>query len=315
LVAWALQVGQGSGIKRSEREFAASGTRNRRTFSSSQRGSANVKAQEDNIGVSMTTDVVEPAGLIQRIASVLPPNQKSSGLEQGSLGPNNIKRLSKILSKNLLDQPVYATKPETKQGQEEAPDKGFVCEIKAGGQAATGRGMSKVEAEQDAAGKILQAFVSMGLMEDNQSSSSSGKRLNSFTLRPPPNAEWIRIDPKRQKLKPILQERDVPIPELAHGLSRVISKSDPFATTLKHKIGGKFFDRDYCTCSSCLSHIHVGFFPVICFLFSHTMKTCKVRDTQKVFHVSHGHLKKRKSFWLVFINFMGTSLLIFLSQA
>jgi hypothetical protein len=255
VLAWAVQVGLSKGMCGSSQRFIACEAGDRRRMSSSRGGSANLSVQEEKVGVSV--QVGEAGGLLSKLANAQLSNKKNFQ-QQENLGPNYVKRLSKLLAKNSLEQATFATKKETRpisaskkteDDSENGQDEAFVCEIKAGGEAAKGHGVTKLEAEQDAAGKVLQAFVKAGLIEDNKPTAIAAKGGGSFTLRPPHDAQWIRIDPRRHNLKPIVQERDVPIPELAHGLSRVISKDNQFATTLKQKIGGKSFDKEYCTSS------------------------------------------------------------------
>lgn len=128
----------------------------------------------------------------------------------------------------------------------------YSCTVTVMGRGYKGAGPNKFEAAQNAAKTAIGGMLKDKLVSRVALDVASTKRRlggpgqGGLTLDAPVDAVWTDASAKTPKLKPINVARDVPIPELAHNLHKILDRNNSVATDLqKHRIDGVFLDREY----------------------------------------------------------------------
>lgn len=119
------------------------------------------------------------------------------------------------------------------------PPTAFICNIRAAGRGCEGRGDSRFDATQQACHLWLQEYSALHVQEMRKS-----QKLNPKVREPPPifapaDAPWYSLPVKIEKQKAVKAPWLAPVPELAHGLSRVLHRDNSKATPIWEKLGGK----------------------------------------------------------------------------
>lgn len=162
-------------------------------------------------------------------------------------GHSFARRLNKTLASQKLGVAMYETKA---LDGEEHKKKGatFGSEVTISGDFGVkkyfGRGMTTADAENAAAHMAMLGLEVDGILKRVRRQEGRGK--TSLKLNPPADVQWNEVDMVPQKLIAVAEERVVPIPELAHGLDRILHHDNKVATSLKKKFGGKGIDKEYC---------------------------------------------------------------------
>ncbi len=119
------------------------------------------------------------------------------------------------------------------------PPAEVVCSIRAAGRGAEGRGTSRFDATQQACHHWLEDYEKMHVTDKKTIAKRNPKARTPPAVYAPPDAPWHELPSKIKGQKAVKAPWLAPVPELAHGLSRVLQKDNTKATPIWEKLGGK----------------------------------------------------------------------------
>ena len=141
-----------------------------------------------------------------------------------------VRTLQRILARTRLPPPIYNTTKQTEQ------DSGFfVTTLIVSGNVFVGKGITETDAENNAAELAYIALKSTGELK------SALAQKNLENRRPSDSSAWHDIPTAMNPQKAVFAPWPVPVPRLAHGLSRVLSADNSVATPVESDVKGRRF--------------------------------------------------------------------------
>ena len=120
------------------------------------------------------------------------------------------------------------------------PPTSVICNIRAAGRASEGRGESRFDATQQACHQWLQDYEKLHVRDKRTNEKLKGGKARILpAVYAPADAPWHELPTAIKSQKAVKAPWLAPVPELAHGLSRVLHMDNSKATPIWSKFGGK----------------------------------------------------------------------------
>lgn len=157
---------------------------------------------------------------------------------------------AKMLKENGAEEADAEEDVEEEGGAAAGREGSWQCEAHVMGKVFSGVSSTKAKALMVANRAAMKGLIKTGMMSrvclDTRSSKQRAKYSIDPGLTAPKDAKWRDTVPKKFTLRAIHEPREVPIPELAHDLHKILDRDNSVATSLQsHRVDGKHLDIEY----------------------------------------------------------------------